>query len=72
MNKLKDKIISTLQYNQLTIGELYHLCNPDYSSSQVSCVIGHLEAGGIIKKNICEYWELINETSSSNDDASIN
>lgn len=45
----------------LTTDELYHLCSPDYSNSQVSCVIGHLEAGGIIKKSICEYWELINE-----------
>ncbi|MEQ5209001.1 hypothetical protein [Proteus sp. fly-1067] len=61
MSKLKDKIISLLKNNQLTIDELYYLCSPEYSKSQVSCVIGHLEAGGIIKKNICEYWELINE-----------
>ncbi|WP_162556511.1 hypothetical protein [Proteus terrae] len=72
MDKLRERIIEVLQCNQLTTDELYHLCSPDYSRSQVSCVIGHLEAGGIIKKNTCEYWELINETSSSNDDVGIN
>lgn len=61
MNKLKEEIINILKYNKLTNDELYYLCSPEYSKSQVSCVIGHLEAGGIIRKGICEYWELINE-----------
>ncbi|QUT02790.1 hypothetical protein [Proteus terrae] len=61
MNELKEEIINLLKYNKLTKAELYYLCSPEYSKSQVSCVIGHLEAGGIIRKGICEYLELINE-----------
>ncbi|HEI8294754.1 TPA: hypothetical protein SLD56_000075 [Proteus mirabilis] len=61
MNKLKEEIINLLKYNKLTNAELYYLCSPEYSKSQVSCAIGHLEAGGIIRKGICEYWELTNE-----------
>lgn len=61
MNELKEEIINLLKYNKLTKSELYYLCSPDYSKSQVSCVIGHLEAGGVIKKNTCEYLEIINE-----------
>ncbi|HHR6503171.1 TPA: hypothetical protein ACS8CD_003745 [Providencia alcalifaciens] len=61
MNKLKEEIINLLKYNKLTNAELYYLYSHEYSKSQVSCVIGHLEAGGIIRKGIFEYWELINE-----------
>ncbi|SUC14459.1 Uncharacterised protein [Proteus vulgaris] len=42
MNKLKEEIINLLKYNKLTNAELYYLCSPEYSKSQVSCVIGHL------------------------------
>ncbi|WP_368903798.1 hypothetical protein [Providencia sp. 2.29] len=61
MNKLREEITNHLRYNKLTIDELYYLCSSEYSKSQVSCVVGHLEAGGIIRKSICEYWEPTNE-----------
>lgn len=61
MNKLKDKIIYMLQNNQLSIGELYHLCSPEYTRSQVCCVLGMLQAAGEITKTPDENWELINE-----------